>query len=129
MAFTTLQNTFSLLTFAATFSVLFNRCYGFYPKLINTSLAAASEYDWSPSGATWYGSPTGDGVKALDSDTWQPMQQSWGAVWKHDAGSRLQAPFSIKLTSLDSGNTIVAAVIPAGWEPGKTYRSVVNFKG
>ncbi|MBA0737006.1 hypothetical protein Gogos_010489 [Gossypium gossypioides] len=272
MAFTTLGNMCSLLAFGVTFSVLFNGCFGFYPKLLNVSLAA-SEYDWSPAGATWYGSPTGAGSdggscgyggsvsqapfsslvsaggpslyksgkgcgacyevkctsnsacsgnpatvvitdecpgcvsesvhfdlsgtsfgamaksgqaeklrdagvlqiqyrkvecnypgttiafhvdagsnpnyfatlieyedgdgdlasvdlkQALDSDTWQPMQQSWGAVWKLDAGSRLRAPFSIKLTSLDSRNTIVATgVIPTGWEPGKTYRSVVNFK-
>ncbi|KAH1073429.1 hypothetical protein J1N35_025757 [Gossypium stocksii] len=55
--------------------------------------------------------------------------QSWGAVWKLDgAGSTLLPPFSLRLTSLDSRKIIVAtAVIPAGWEPGKTYRSVVNF--
>ena len=68
--------------------------------------------------------------QALDSDSWVSMQQSWGAVWKLDAGSRLRAPFSIRLTSLDSRKTIVAtSVIPAGWEPGKTYRSAVNFNG
>ena len=66
--------------------------------------------------------------EALDSDPWLNMQESWGAVWKLDAGSQLRAPFSIRLTS-QSGESVVAnAVIPAGWQPGQTYRSVVNFK-
>lgn len=66
--------------------------------------------------------------EALDSGSWDSMQQSWGAVWKIDKGSPLRAPFSIKLTTLESGKTIVANnVIPAGWTPGQTYRSIVNF--
>lgn len=59
---------------------------------------------------------------------WQPMRQSWGAVWKLDAGSQLQPPFSIRLMSRYSQQTLVAHnVIPENWKPGVTYRSVVNY--
>ncbi|XP_078442170.1 expansin-B15-like [Wolffia australiana] len=64
------------------------------------------------------------------SNSWLPMKQSWGAVWKIDSASVLQAPFSFRLTSLSSGKILVAAdVIPTGWQPGATYRSFVNFEG
>lgn len=67
--------------------------------------------------------------QALDSDTWLPMSQSWGAVWKLDVTSPLRAPLSLRLTNLDSGETVVASdVIPAGWEPGEKYKSNVNFQ-
>ncbi|XP_043697747.1 putative expansin-B2 [Telopea speciosissima] len=66
--------------------------------------------------------------QALDSATWVSMQESWGAVWKIDYGSEMTAPFSLRLTSLDSGKTLVVNnAIPAGWTAGTTYRSVVNY--
>jgi hypothetical protein len=70
-----------------------------------------------------------DGVdlKEEGSDNWRALQQSWGAVWKLDAGSKLQAPLSIRLTS-ESGQTLVAKdVIQDGWQPGATYKSLVNY--
>ncbi|KAK4847978.1 hypothetical protein QYF36_007796 [Acer negundo] len=66
--------------------------------------------------------------QAPQTNTWLPMRQSWGAVWKLDAGSTLTAPFSLRLTAAESGKTIIANnVIPAGWQAGQTYRSLVNF--
>ncbi|XP_021686981.2 putative expansin-B2 [Hevea brasiliensis] len=67
-------------------------------------------------------------LKEASSDEWRPMQQSWGAIWKLDAGVALRPPFSIQLTSRYSGETLAAKdVIPDGWKPGSMYKSVVNF--
>ncbi|XP_042503413.1 putative expansin-B2 isoform X2 [Macadamia integrifolia] len=67
--------------------------------------------------------------QALDSDTWQSMQHSWGAVWKLDNGSAMKAPFSIRLTTLESGKVLVITdAIPAGWTAGTTYQSAVNYQ-
>lgn len=70
-------------------------------------------------------------LKEAGSWSWRPMQQSWGAVWMLNSGSPLQPPLSVRLTTpskMKFGKTVVARkVIPAGWSPGQTYRSVVNF--
>ncbi|THG04348.1 hypothetical protein TEA_014971 [Camellia sinensis var. sinensis] len=61
-------------------------------------------------------------------DGWRMMQQSWGAVWKLDVGSTLKPPFSIRLTTQYSRQSLVASrVIPDNWQPGATYRSLVNY--
>ncbi|KAF3433177.1 hypothetical protein FNV43_RR24279 [Rhamnella rubrinervis] len=65
-------------------------------------------------------------LKEASSEEWCAMQQSWGAVWKLDAGSQLQPPLSIKLISQYSQQSLVAKnVIPDGWKPDATYRSLV----
>ncbi|CAL5364165.1 unnamed protein product [Camellia sinensis] len=62
-----------------------------------------------------------------ESSEWKPMQKLLGGVWQFVSGSALQAPISIRLRSSNSGWTTVAdAVIPGGWQPGSTYRSLAN---
>ncbi|KAL6871549.1 hypothetical protein ACP4OV_014378 [Aristida adscensionis] len=61
------------------------------------------------------------------SHVWTPMTHNWGATWRLNNGRKLNAPFALRLTS-DSGRKLVATnAIPAGWKPGKTYRSLVNY--
>ncbi|KAL7107383.1 hypothetical protein ACP275_06G050800 [Erythranthe tilingii] len=68
---------------------------------------------------------SGSGQTAGD---WWVMNQSWGAVWQLNPGKELHPPFSIRLTSRYSGRILIAKdVIPTGWQPGATYRSVVNY--
>ncbi|KAK4414648.1 putative expansin-B2 [Sesamum alatum] len=61
-----------------------------------------------------------------NQDEWRPMQHSWGATWKIDLDSGAKPPFSIRLITRQSKKVIVAKhVIPANWQPGKSYNSLV----
>ncbi|KAJ0054359.1 putative expansin-B2 [Pistacia vera] len=55
-----LRYPFSFFTLVTILSLLINPCHCFNPKLLNISLAQ-TDSNWSPAGATWYGSPTGAG--------------------------------------------------------------------
>lgn len=67
-------------------------------------------------------------LKEGNSVAWEAMQQSSGAIWKVNKGTPLSAPFSIRLTTIESGKMFVANnVIPVGWKPGQTYRAIGNI--
>lgn len=67
-------------------------------------------------------------LKEGNSVAWEAMQQSSGAFWKVNKGTPLSAPFSIRLTTIESGKMFVANnVIPVGWKPGQTYRAIGNI--
>ncbi|GER28941.1 expansin B2 [Striga asiatica] len=71
------------------------------------------------------------GVEILGSNSgaqWVSMGQSWGATWKAELANGARGPYSVRLTSIESGEKVLAnKVIPANWAPGQRYRSRVNF--
>ncbi|KAL9277386.1 hypothetical protein ACSQ67_025067 [Phaseolus vulgaris] len=69
-------------------------------------------------------------LKQANTNKWIPMKHSWGAKWALDLGSKLQPPFSLKLTQdgkIKKKSIVAHNVIPIQWKPGHVYRSVNNF--
>eukprot|EP00253_Pinus_taeda_P024146 PITA_24146 len=65
-------------------------------------------------------------LKQANSNSWQPMQRSWGANWA--LNGPFTAPLSIRLTTLATGKVLVADnVIPPNWRPNTLYTANVNF--
>ncbi|XP_051116125.1 putative expansin-B2 [Andrographis paniculata] len=57
------------------------------------------------------------------------MQQSFGDTWKADLPSGAKGPYSIRLSTIESGQTIlVKDAIPANWAPGQRFLSSDNVK-
>lgn len=66
-------------------------------------------------------------IKEASSTEWVEMQHVWGATWCITAGP-LRGPFSVKLTTLSTAQTLSARdVIPSNWSPKATYTSRLNF--
>ncbi|KAH7843589.1 hypothetical protein Vadar_018475 [Vaccinium darrowii] len=66
-------------------------------------------------------------IKQASSTEWTEMQHIWGATWCITAGP-LRGPFSVKLTTLSTAQTLSARdVIPSNWSPKATYTSRLNF--
>jgi len=66
--------------------------------------------------------------EGLGPSTYVSMQRSFGAVWKLNKGAQLSAPFSLRLTQIESGKVFEAKnVIPVGYKPGQTFRAIGNF--
>ncbi|CAL5008022.1 unnamed protein product [Urochloa decumbens] len=66
-------------------------------------------------------------LKDQGSPEWQPMNHSWGAIWRADMHRPLKGPISIRITN-ESGRTLVATdVIPENWLPNTVYNSNIQF--
>ncbi|KAL3537034.1 hypothetical protein ACH5RR_000400 [Cinchona calisaya] len=67
-------------------------------------------------------------IQPSGSNQWFSMQQVFGVTYKYDVPTGTNAPFSIRLTQIESKKTIVAQnVIPGDWKAGSSYTSSVNF--
>ncbi|AQL05597.1 Expansin-B3 [Zea mays] len=62
-----------------------------------------------------------------NSGYWEPLHESWGAVWRIDPSRPLCGPFSVRITN-ESGKQLVAQnVIPANYIADVDYRSFVQY--
>eukprot|EP00253_Pinus_taeda_P010056 PITA_10056 len=67
-------------------------------------------------------------LQQANSKSWQKMTHKWGVNWVLNSPNPLQAPFSIRLTSLSGKKTLTANnVIPKNWQPNATYKSNINY--
>ncbi|KAF6141414.1 hypothetical protein GIB67_021230 [Kingdonia uniflora] len=66
-------------------------------------------------------------IKQANSDNWIDMKHLWGANWAITQGP-LKGPFSVRLTTLETGRTLSARdIIPSNWVAAKTYTSGLRF--
>ncbi|CAN6311938.1 unnamed protein product [Urochloa humidicola] len=66
-------------------------------------------------------------LKEANSNTWRPLYESWGAVWRIDPGHPLKAPLSLRVRT-DGGDVLLANnVIPVNWRGNADYRTIAQF--
>eukprot|EP00253_Pinus_taeda_P006287 PITA_06287 len=66
-------------------------------------------------------------LQQANAQSWQQMRHKWGVNWFLNSGTPLQAPFSIRLTTLSGAKLTASNVIPKSWRPNTTYKSSVNY--
>nr|CAB3495293.1 unnamed protein product [Digitaria exilis] len=66
-------------------------------------------------------------IKEANSQTWSPLYESWGAVWRIDPGHPLKAPLSLRVRTDDNKVLLANNVIPVNWRGNSDYRTVAQF--
>ncbi|EPS68266.1 beta expansin 1 [Genlisea aurea] len=68
-------------------------------------------------------------LRAAGWSGWVPMQRTWGVTWHIQLPDGAQGPYSVRLTTVETKETVVAAdAIPAAWSPARSYYTGVNFQ-
>ncbi|KAL6589348.1 hypothetical protein ACP70R_050384 [Stipagrostis hirtigluma subsp. patula] len=74
------------------------------------------------------GDITGVGIKGKDAKEFEPMKQSWGAIWRIDTPKPLEGPLSLELTTEGGTKLVADDVIPKDWKADSVIKSDLQAK-